>query len=92
MSTNTRARRYRGQPRGQGLTEYVILVALISIFLITAVNKFGGELDTAYQGSASRIENDVGDAINGTGAPTSLAAWDGSSLLGEGFRGAEFNR
>jgi len=38
----------RGSRRGQGLTEYVILVVLVAIALITGVWAFGNTLYTRY--------------------------------------------
>ncbi|MBI4576298.1 MAG: hypothetical protein HY722_08560 [Planctomycetes bacterium] len=40
-----------GRRRGQGLTEYLIIVVLVAIALIVAVGRFGGELDAIFQGT-----------------------------------------
>ena len=52
---------------GQGMTEYIIIVGLIAIFLITAVKKFGGALDATYEKASEKIKEDVTGAMSGTG-------------------------
>ena len=60
---------------GQGMTEYIIIVGLIAIFLILAVRSFGKEIDTAIQGTdgnggAVRGVRDVGVAIDNPSGTT----------------------
>ena len=54
----------RGQ-EGQGMTEYIIIVVLIAIFLIAAVKLFGGSLDKLFRGSSTKLDSDVGGALGG---------------------------
>ena len=41
-------RRRIKKQRGQGLTEYAVLIALIAIACIAAITLFGGMIDTVF--------------------------------------------
>lgn len=43
--------------RGQGMTEYLVLVALVAFLLIAAVQRFGYTIDEAIQGSIFAFNN-----------------------------------
>ena len=59
-------RRYKKNRRGQGMTEYIIIVGLIAIALITAVTNFKGALDGAFGAATTKIQQDVTqNGING---------------------------
>jgi Flp pilus assembly pilin Flp len=45
--------------RGQGMTEYIIIVGLIAILLITAVEAFKGKLEETYNKSTKAIDDHV---------------------------------
>jgi Flp pilus assembly pilin Flp len=45
--------KHRSNRRGQGMTEYIILVGILALLLIAAVNKFAFAVDEAIQGSAN---------------------------------------
>jgi len=45
--------------RGQGMTEYIIIVGLIAVGIITAVTAFKGQLNTAFTTSTDSIKNRV---------------------------------
>ncbi len=49
--------------KGQGLTEYVIIVGLIAVLLIGAVTKFKDALQNAYGKASSAIEDNVAAKI-----------------------------
>jgi Flp pilus assembly pilin Flp len=56
--------------RGQGMTEYIILVGLIGILLVAAVTRFKEQLRVTIEGSAGLLEESsiaVGDSVTGTG-------------------------
>lgn len=56
--------------RGQGMTEYIILVGLIGILLVAAVGRFKDQIQITIEGSAGAIEETsiaVGDSVTGTG-------------------------
>jgi Flp pilus assembly pilin Flp len=62
MSTtiNTKKRMRR---RGQGMTEYIIIVGLIAILLVPAVSLFKNALSQAFAMSTSEINAKVGTQI-----------------------------
>jgi Flp pilus assembly pilin Flp len=68
MSANNRRREIRGvrRRRGQGMTEYIVLVGLIAILLIAAVTKFRDAVGNAFNTAASKIENDISKPIQST--------------------------
>ena len=47
---------------GQGLVEYILIVALIAILVIAAIKLFGKKVSTGYKDSAATIETEVGNA------------------------------
>ena len=49
----------RKRRKGQGMTEYIIIVALIAIVLIAAVVKFGGTLNSIWGKSENKLNNEV---------------------------------
>lgn len=49
----------RRRRRGQGMTEYIIIVGLIAILLITAVNTFRGTLSGAFQEAGNSITSEI---------------------------------
>lgn len=50
--------------RGQGMTEYIIIVGLIAIVLIGAVSTFSGTLKNAFSTAGDAITTDVVGGIN----------------------------
>jgi Flp pilus assembly pilin Flp len=53
--------------RGQGMTEYIIIVGLIAILLVAAVTKFKDALGKAYEKGAGAIESEITTKIPGNG-------------------------
>ncbi|HZU96133.1 MAG TPA: hypothetical protein VFF73_05445 [Planctomycetota bacterium] len=49
--------------RGQGMTEYIIIVGLIAILLITAVETFKNKLGETYSKSTNAIDQHVTQKI-----------------------------
>jgi Flp pilus assembly pilin Flp len=49
---------YRGQPRGQGLTEYIIIVGLIAVASLTAVTIFGNGIRSLISDSVKALAGD----------------------------------
>jgi Flp pilus assembly pilin Flp len=49
--------------RGQGMTEYIIIVGLIAILLITAVETFKNKLGETFQKSTTAIDTHVTQKI-----------------------------
>lgn len=53
----------RSRARGQGLTEYIIIVGLVGILLVMAVRTFGRQIDVTIQGSRNSLGNNVTNNI-----------------------------
>ena len=49
--------------RGQGMTEYLIILVLVAVALIATVNLFGGKLGQLFVGADMRLD-DVDQAIS----------------------------
>lgn len=52
---------------GQGMTEYILIVALIAVFVIGAVKLFGKKTESGFKGAANAIDNNVQDAVKHSG-------------------------
>jgi Flp pilus assembly pilin Flp len=50
--------------RGQGMTEYIIIVGLIAILLVAAVKIFKNTLQDTYNKASNKLKNDVTSQIN----------------------------
>lgn len=60
--------------RGQGMTEYIIIVGLLAILLVGAVGKFKDALENSYNKAAGVVERDVAGRIDeGPGAAPAAA-------------------
>jgi len=57
-------RRLQRRRRGQGMTEYIVLVGLIAILLIAAVTQFKNALGNAFNNAATKIDNSITTQIN----------------------------
>jgi pilus assembly protein Flp/PilA len=57
--------------RGQGMTEYIILVALIAIAAIAAVKYFGGKTRDSFQAAGDSVSTNVTDKIKNPDLPSS---------------------
>lgn len=55
--------------RGQGMTEYIIIVGLIAIFVIGAVRAFGGNVNAGFAGGTVQV-SDVNTSISKSGLKT----------------------
>jgi len=47
--------------RGQGLVEYILVVALMGILAITAVQKLSSQTTKGFNTSASKLQNALGN-------------------------------
>ena len=54
----------RRRRRGQGMTEYVILVGLIGILMITAVQALKKTLGEAYVKAANQVQERITDRMD----------------------------
>lgn len=62
-----------GRQRGQGMTEYILLVALIAIACIAAVKYFGGKTKEGFQTAADAVGGVNDGMSNGGGNATNSA-------------------
>lgn len=53
----------RRRRRGQGMTEYIIIVGLIAILLVTAVTSFRNALNNTFDKATKKIQTDIADQI-----------------------------
>ena len=58
-----RSRRLQRRRRGQGMTEYIVLVGLIAILLIAAVTQFKNALGNAFNNAANKIDSSITNQI-----------------------------
>jgi len=84
-STTTSIRSARRRIRGQGLTEYIIVVALVAIAAVAAVSFFGA----AVKGQFVKLGGELINAPDDTGltaaaaAKTAATAKNGASTLSD---------
>lgn len=53
----------KSNERGQGMTEYIILVALIAVAAIAAVKFFGRKTSEGFQEAGNAVKTDVVDPL-----------------------------
>lgn len=49
-------RKFAAKRRGQGMTEYIIIVALVAIALITIISLFGNKIKFLFTGSVKSLD------------------------------------
>ncbi|HRU39897.1 MAG TPA: Flp family type IVb pilin [Candidatus Goldiibacteriota bacterium] len=49
--------------KGQGMTEYILIIALIAILVIGAVRMFGGKVKQGFSDAAEKVGETVDDSI-----------------------------
>ena len=54
--------------RGQGMTEYIIIVGLIAVMLIGAVEAFRDKLGDTFKKATNKIDSSVTSKIDGGGS------------------------
>ncbi len=62
---------------GQGMTEYILIVALIAVAVIAAVKIFGSSVSTGFSNASSQISgntsnNAAGSAANAVGSAANV--------------------
>jgi pilus assembly protein Flp/PilA len=60
--------------KGQGMTEYILIIALIAIAVIGAVKLFGGKISSAFSNSAAKVDSSVNEGIAGNTGSSGLPA------------------
>jgi len=53
--------------RGQGMTEYILIVALIAVAAIVAVKMFGGTIKGLFSSASDKIQSEGSGAMNTAG-------------------------
>jgi Flp pilus assembly pilin Flp len=48
---------------GQGMVEYILIVALIAIIVIAGVRMFGGQIKDLFKNSADKIQSEGNSAL-----------------------------
>ena len=66
----------RRRIRGQGLTEYIIILALIAVASILAVGAFGGVVKDSFSAMAQRLQGSEPTAVQV--APPAVGATEGT--------------
>ena len=69
--------------RGQGMTEYIIIVALIAIAAIAAVSGFGGVVSKQFEGMANSLAGQDGGAAVTEAGQAADAAVGGTKTLSD---------
>lgn len=88
-------RKFGKRQTGQGMTEYIIIVALIAIAAITAVTFFGGTIRAQMGGMAQELAGDSTQAqtsINRAGNTANQVKEEGEATKGmKAYTNAEAN-
>ena len=66
MFSNFLKRSRRAKISAQGMTEYIIIVGLVAVFLIVAVRAFGTTLNAGFAGGTVQVDTQVNAPIGGT--------------------------
>jgi Flp pilus assembly pilin Flp len=53
--------------KGQGMTEYILIIALIAVLVIGAVKAFGGKVKKGFADSAAKVGSAVDDSVEKSG-------------------------
>jgi pilus assembly protein Flp/PilA len=56
-------RKFFKDESGQGMTEYILIVALIAVAAIVAVKMFGSQITGLFSKSSDKISNQTSDAF-----------------------------
>jgi Flp pilus assembly pilin Flp len=48
--------------KGQAMTEYILIIALIAILVIAGVRLFGGKIKDAFSSSGNKVEQAVNNS------------------------------
>jgi Flp pilus assembly pilin Flp len=62
----------RRDQSGQGMTEYILIVALIAIAVIGAVKFFGGTVKSGFQNAGNQLGAATSGNSNGAGSAGNL--------------------
>lgn len=57
-------KKFLREEEGQGMVEYILIVALIAVAAIAAVRLFGDRISSLFSSFGDRIENEGNRALN----------------------------
>jgi len=57
----------RLNPSGQGMTEYILIIALIAVFVIGGVKLFGKKTKKGFEDAAGAVGSTVDQAVKDSG-------------------------
>ena len=63
----------RSRQLGQGMTEYIIIVALIAIGAVTASGFFGARVQAQFVAMGAELSGETGNVTGSVAAPTAAA-------------------
>lgn len=55
---------FSGRRKGQGMVEYILIIALIALIVIVGVKMLGKKTQAAYSNSADSIEKNVSEGVD----------------------------
>jgi Flp pilus assembly pilin Flp len=55
--------------KGQGMTEYILIIALIAVMVIGAVKLFGKQVKKGFADSTSKVQGAIDSGINNSDKP-----------------------
>ncbi len=58
-------KRFMADERGQGMTEYILIVALIAIAGIVLVKAFGTQIQNLFNSSKEKINSETANSFSG---------------------------
>lgn len=50
--------------KGQGMVEYILIIVLIVIIALVGVKMFGGQLNTLFKNTSTKIETEAKTGLN----------------------------
>ncbi len=81
-------RRSRDRRRGQGMTEYIIIVALIAIAAIGVVTIFGDNIRDLFAGATNALSGETAVKVDSEKARSSHTKTKTLSSFGEDLKGS----
>ena len=53
--------------KGQGMTEYILIIALVAVLIIGAVKAFGGKVKEGFSKSTEKVGSAIDDGMKESG-------------------------
>ncbi|MDD5066667.1 MAG: Flp family type IVb pilin [bacterium] len=57
-------KRFLNDESGQGMTEYILIVALIAIVAIASIKIFGSQISSMFKRAAGKLETEAGSELD----------------------------